>query len=100
MELAGEVEKLTRRLHPHDEEAAERQAVDAFLGALEQPLAAEVQKLGCHTMESMVTAARRIEKILVEQADPGMSIECRNKSGSFSRVLRIPANKSPNQLPF
>ena len=70
VELAGKVEKLARRLHPRDEEAAEQQAVDTFLGALEQPLAAEVRKLGCHTMESTVTAARRIEKILAEQADP------------------------------
>ena len=46
VKLAGEVEKLAKRLHPRDEEAAERQAVDAFLGALEQPLAAEVQKVG------------------------------------------------------
>ena len=34
VELAGEVEKLARRLHPHDEEAAERQAMDTFLDAL------------------------------------------------------------------
>ena len=45
MELAGEAEKLAKRLHPRDEEAAERHAIDAFLGALERPLAAEVQKL-------------------------------------------------------
>ena len=70
MELAGEVEKLAKRLHPCDEEAAERQVVDAFLGALEQSLAAEVQKLGYHTVESVVTAARCIEKILAEQTDP------------------------------
>ena len=34
MELAGEAEKLAKRLHPRDEEASERHAVDAFLGAL------------------------------------------------------------------
>ena len=75
VELAGEVEKLARRLHPHDEEAAERQAIDTFLSVLERPLAAEVRKLGYHTMESMVTAARRIEKILVEQADPNRELQ-------------------------
>ena len=48
VELA-EAEKLAKRLHPRDEEAAERHAIDAFLGALDRPLAAEVQKLGCHT---------------------------------------------------
>ena len=42
VELAGEAEKLAKRLHPRDEEAAERHAIDAFLGALERPLAAEV----------------------------------------------------------
>ena len=30
MELAGEAEKLAKRLHPRDEEAAERHATDAF----------------------------------------------------------------------
>ena len=72
MELAGEAEKIAKRLHPRDEEAAERHAIDAFLGALEQPLAAEVQKLGCRTMENVVTAARRINKILEEQTDSKM----------------------------
>ena len=72
MELAGEAEKLSKRLHPRDEEAVERHAIDAFLGALERPLAAEVQKLGCHTMENVVAAARRIEKILEEQTDSKM----------------------------
>ena len=69
VELAGKAEKLAKRLHPRDEEAAERHAVDAFLGALEKTLAAEVQKLGHRTMEDVVAAARRIEKILEEQTD-------------------------------
>ena len=72
VELAGEAEKLAKWLHPQDEEAAERHAVDAFLGALERPLAAEVQKLGCRTMEEVVAAARHIEKILEEQTDSKM----------------------------
>ena len=72
VELTGEAEKLAKRLHPRDEEAAERHAVDAFLGALERPLAAEVQKLGHRTMEEVVAAARRIEKILEEQTDSKM----------------------------
>ena len=72
VELAGEAEKLAKRLHPRDEEAAERHAVDAFLGALDRTLAAEVQKLGHRTMEDVVAAARRIEKILEEQTDTKM----------------------------
>ena len=71
-DIVGEVEKLAKRLHPRDEEAAERHAVDAFLGALDKNLAMEVQKLGHRTMEEVVTAARRIEKILEEQADSKM----------------------------
>ena len=69
MELAGEAEKLAKQLHPCDEEAAERHAIDVFLGALGRPLAAEVQKLGCRMMEDVVAAARRIENILEEQTD-------------------------------
>ena len=72
VELAGEVEKLAKRLHPRDEEAAERHAVDAFLGALDQTLAAEVQKLRHRTMEDVVSAARRIENILEEQTHSKM----------------------------
>ena len=72
IELAGEAEKFAKRLHPRDEEAAERHAVDAFLGALDRPLAAEVQKLGYNTMEEVVAAARRIERILQERPTTGM----------------------------
>ena len=72
IELAREAEKLAKCLHPHDEEAAERHAVDAFLGALDRPLPAEVQKLGCRTMEEVVAAARRIERILEERPTSGM----------------------------
>ena len=72
IELAGEAEKLAKRLHPRDEEAAERHAVDAFLRALDRPSAAEVQKLGYQTMEQVVAAARRIERILREQPATGM----------------------------
>ena len=74
VELAGEAEKLAKRLHSGDEEAAERHAVDAFLGAMDWTLAAEVQKLGHRTMEDVVAAARRIVKILEEQTDSKM--EC------------------------
>ena len=72
IELAGEAEKLAKCLHPRDEEAAERHAVDAFLDALDRPLAAEVQKLGGRTMEEVVSAAKRIERILQERPTSGM----------------------------
>ena len=54
IELASEAGKLAKRLHPRDEEAAERHAVDAFLSALDQPLAAEVRKLWYNNMEEVV----------------------------------------------
>ena len=72
IELAGEAEKLTKRLHPRDEEAAERHSVDAFLSAIDRPLAAEVRKLGHTHMEGVVADARRIEKILQEQPASGV----------------------------
>ena len=75
VELAVEIEKLAKRLHPHDGEAAERQAMYTFLNILERPLAAEVRKLGCHTMESVVSAARCIEKVLAKQADPKKELQ-------------------------
>ena len=81
IELAGEAEKLAKCLHPRDEEAAERHAVDAFLSALDRPLAAEVRKLGHTHMEGVVADARRIEKILQEQPASGVDslIESMNR---------------------
>ena len=46
--------------------------MEALLGALVQTLAAEVQKLGHRTMEDVIAAACRIEKILEEQTDTKM----------------------------
>ena len=71
IELASKAEKLAKRLHPRDEEAAERHAVDAFLSALDRPLAAEVRKLGQNHMEGVVADARRIERIFQEQPTSG-----------------------------
>ena len=70
---------------PRDEEAAERHAVDAFLSALDRPLAAEVKKLGYNNMEEVVTAARRVERILQEQPTSGMDtlIESMNRQIQF-----------------
>ena len=72
VELAGEAEKLAKCLHPHDEEAAKCHAIDDFLSAINRSLAAEVQKLGCRTIQEVVAAARRFERILGEQPDSKM----------------------------
>ena len=85
IELASEAERLAKRLHPCDEEAAERHAVDAFLSALDRPLAAEVKKLGYNNMEEVVTTARRVERILQERPTSGMDtlIESMNRQIQF-----------------
>ena len=93
VELAVEVEKLARRLHPHDGEAAERQAMDTFLNMLERPLAAEVQRLGCHTMESVVSAARRIERVLAEQADPKKELQMQEQIKLLQKGLEDVQNQ-------
>ena len=97
VELPDEAEKLAKRLHPRDEEAAERHAVDAFLGALEKTLAAEVEKLGHRTMEDVVAAARRIEKILKEQTDSKM--EClANSMQDQIRILQKDLKEANEQI--
>ena len=85
IELAGEAEKLAKRLHPRDEEAAERHAVDAFLSTLDRPLAVEVRKLGYNNMEEVVAAARRIERILQERPTSGID----NLMESMYRQIQI-----------
>ena len=84
VELAGEAAKLSKRLHPRDEEAAERHAVDAFLGALDRALAVEVQKLGHRMMEDVVAAARQSRRPLRNKPIPkwsACSVPCRIRSG-------------------
>ena len=95
IELASEAEKLAKRLHPRDAEAAERHAVDAFLGALDRPLAAEVRKLGHTQMEGVVADARRIEKILQEQPTPAADswLESMNRQIQILKKDLLKANE-------
>ena len=97
VELAGEAEKLAKRLHPRDEEAAERHAMHAFLGALDKNLAMEVQKLGHRTMEEVVAAARRIEKILEEQTDSNME-RLVNSMHDQIRILKKDLKEAHEQI--
>ena len=97
VELAGKAEKLAKRLHPRDEEAAERHAVDALLGALDRTLAVEIQKLGHRTMEEVVAAARRIEKILVEQTDTKME-HLVNTMQNHIRILKKDLKEAHEQI--
>ena len=95
IELAGEAEKLAKRLHPQDNEAVERHAVDAFLGALNRSLAAEVRKLGHTQMEGVVADARRIEKILQEQPTPAAdsALEAMNRQIQILKKDLVKANE-------
>ena len=95
IELAGEAEKLAKRLHPQDAEAVERHAVDAFLGALDRTLVAEVRKLGHTQMEGVVADARRIEKILQEQPTPAAdsAVEAMNRQIQILKKDLIKANE-------
>ena len=97
VEFTGEAEKLAKRLHPRDEETAERHAVDAFLGALDKTLAAEVQKLGHRTMEDVVADARRIEKILEEQTDSKME-RLVNSMQDQIRILKKDLKEADEQI--
>ena len=95
IELAGEAEKLAKRLHPQDTEAVERHAVDAFLGALDRSLAAEVRKLVHTQMEGVVADARRIEKILQEQPTPAAdsALEAMNRQIQILKKDLVKANE-------
>ena len=95
IELAGEAEKLAKRLHPQDAEAVERHAVDAFLGALDRSLAAEVRKLGHTQIEGVVADARRIEKILQEQPTPAAdsALEAMNRQIQILKKDLVKANE-------
>ena len=95
IELAGEAEKLAKRLHPRDAEAAETHAVDVFLSALDRPLAAEVRKLGHIQMEGVVADARRIEKILQEQPPSGAesALESMNRQIQILKKDLLKANE-------
>ena len=97
MDLAGEAEKLAKRIHPRDEEAPKRLAVDAFLGALDKTSAAQVQKLGHRTMEDVVAAARRIEKILQEQTDSKMERLVSNMQDQI-RILKKDLKEANEQI--
>ena len=97
IELAGEAEKLAKRLHPRDEEAAERHAVDAFLSALDWPLADEVRKLGHNHMEGVVADARRIEKILQEQPTSGAESALETMSRQI-QILKKDLMKAHDEL--
>ena len=88
---------MAKRLHPRNGEAAERHAVDAFLGALDKNLTMEMQKLGHRTMEEVVAAARQIEKILEEQTDSKME-RLVNSMQDHIRILKKDLMEANEQI--
>ena len=93
VELATKAEKLAKKLHPRDKETA----VDAFLGALDRTLAAEVQKLGHWTLEDIVAATHRIKKILEEQTDTKMELLV-SAMQDQTRLLKKDLKKANEQI--
>ena len=50
VELAGEAEKFAKRLHPHDEEAAERHAIDTFPPCLSVSVSVTLSLFVCFSL--------------------------------------------------
>ena len=72
VDLGCEVEKLAKQAYPGQPGTAERHAIEAFLQALDKPLAVEVQKLGHSKLADVITAARRIEKLQLQTPSQGL----------------------------
>ena len=49
--------------------------------------------MGCHTMESVVSAARRIERVLAEQADPKKELQMQEQIRLLQKGLEDVQNQ-------
>ena len=96
IELAGEAEKLAKRLHPCDEEAAERHAVDAFLSALDRQLAAEVRKLGHTNMEGVVSESmnRQIQILKKDLVKAHEKLAAQPIASPVTAALAVPPSQA------
>ena len=72
-DLGAEAVKLDRRAYPKQEDTENRQAIEAFVRALDLKLALEVQKLGHHALDDVTTAASRIERLQKDYPSPNMN---------------------------
>ena len=54
---------MAQEAYPEQEDTANRQAIEAFVHALDLKLALEVQKLGHHTLEDVISVSHRIEHL-------------------------------------
>ena len=72
VDLGSEIEQLVKRAFPGKDSVQERQAIDAFLRAIEEPLAAEIQRMGHSKFEDVLKMARRLDKLPPPKAAGGM----------------------------
>ena len=63
VDLGAEVAMLAKKAYPEQESTANRQAIKASVCALDPKLALEVQKLGHHVMDNVITTARHIKRL-------------------------------------
>ena len=64
--------KLEQKAYPDQEDTASRQAIEAFVHALNSKLALEVQKLGHRAVGNVIATARRIEWLQKDNHSPNM----------------------------
>ena len=110
-ELGCEVEKLSKRAYPGQPEIIERHAIEAFLQVLDKPLAVEVQKLGHRRFSDVVSAARRIEKLQIQNPTPGLegfvsvlqdeirALRKEMEKGKTSAAVNLTQAPSPSPVP-
>ena len=109
-DLGSEVEQLAKRAFPGKESVQERQAIDTFLRAIEEPLAAEIQRMGHSKFEDVLKAARRLEKLTRPTAAGGieavmkklqeMELKFDNSMKEYTSVhltTSVPNNRPNNQ---
>ena len=61
VDLGAEAAKLVRKVYQEQGNTANRQAIEAFVHALDLKHALEVQKLGHLALDNVIAIARRIE---------------------------------------
>ena len=74
VDLGAEAAKLAKKPYPEQEETVNRQATEAFVLALDPKLALEVQKLGHHVSDDVITMAQCTEHLQEDYPSPNMDI--------------------------
>ena len=69
-DLGSEAEKWAKLAYPDSPAARARHAIEAFLGALDPALSVKIQEQGHNTLESVLSAARRLERLQAFTSTP------------------------------